>query len=47
MNYDMKLSQLSYIYYVTGYMTDHIIIRFYDITIAFSFEYEFQQEYSI
>ncbi len=30
-----KLFQLGYIYYVTNYVTNHIIIKFHNITILF------------
>lgn len=33
-NYDIKLSQSGQIYYMTDHITNHIIIRFHDITIT-------------
>lgn len=33
-SYDIKLSLSSYIYHMTGYITNYMIIRFHDITVA-------------
>ncbi len=39
-SYNIKLSQLDWIYYMTNYVTDHVIIQFYDITIlAYLYKY--------
>lgn len=45
--YDMKLLQLNLIYHITGHISDHIIIKFHNIIIAFFLNVSFDEHIDI